>query len=80
MFDFERQRAWKFFNDREELHAHGFYMENEIKDKKERELISKNIKRNSEWADKAYPNYNVVIWETMIDLKILEIYYKIIKG
>ncbi len=65
MVIFEKERAYKFLTNKEEAEKAGWY----IKNPKPIDLIT--------WAEKAYPNFNVNLWESKIDLKMLETYIKL---
>lgn len=68
MVTFEKERAYKFLTNKEEAEKAGWY----IKNPKPIDLII--------WAEKAYPNFNVNLWESKIDLKMLESYIKLINN
>ena len=62
MIDFEKNRAFDFLTNKEEAEKAGWF----IKNPKPLDLII--------WAEKAYPNFNINLWESKIDLQMLKSY------
>lgn len=60
----EKERAWKFLNDKEEAEKYGWYS----KKPQENLLI--------EWANKAYADLKLDLWETELDINLLKTYLK----
>lgn len=67
MFEFENKRAFSFLQNKEEAEKAGWYSKNPTP----KTLI--------EWAEKAYPYYNVPLLDTKIDLFLLQSYLTIVK-
>jgi len=59
----EKERANTFLNSREEGEKAGWYYTGGKKS-----ILAENLKKQAEWTEKAYPNCDIDLWETELDI------------